>query len=94
MVGSNRVHIPIAIIRKIKTPLGCTLVARMFLLLFGLFCIFIPRVLLTYEILPARYKALSFLGGILYYTGIIVVIIAVNGVLRIVFQAWKSVRSP
>ena len=52
----------------------------------GLFCLVVPRAWLTYENLPPRYKDLSYLGGILYYMGIVVVIIAICGLLQILFR--------
>ena len=93
LVGRWTVYIPLEIIRKIKTPLGCTFVARLLLLVFGLFCIVAPRALLAYENLPTRYKDLSFLGGIFYYMGIVVVIIAVCSLLQVLFRAWRNSRS-
>src|SRR5512139_2706049 len=86
-------YVPLAIIRSIRTPLGCTVVARLLLLLFGVFCLVVPRPWLAYENLPTRYKDLSFLGGIFYYLGFLVVFIAVCGLLQCLFRAWKNSRS-
>src|SRR5262245_2853111 len=85
----RKVYVPLEIIRTVKTPLGCTFVARLLLLLFGLFCIFVLPILLTYENLPTRYKDLNFLGGIFHYAGIVIVVIAVCGLLQFLFRTWR-----
>jgi hypothetical protein len=80
-------------LQKIRLPLGCTLIAHLLLVIFGLFCLFVPRALLTYENLPVRYKDLAFLGQIFYYTGIVLVAIAILDLLRILIRLFKTNRS-
>jgi hypothetical protein len=84
--------IPEDVIRSVKTPLGCTFIARLSLLLLGLFCIFVPPVLLTYENLPNRYKDLNSLGRIFPFVGIVLVAIAALGLLQVLIHAWKRSR--
>lgn len=80
-------------LRKIKTSAGCTVIAHFLLILISLFCIFIPRALLTVENLPVRCKPLSFLGQVFSYIGVFLILLTVVDLLRIMLRAWHHAHS-
>ena len=63
------------------------------LIVFGLFCIIVPRALLTKDNLPFRYKDMDVLGTVFFYVGVILLFISFLIIISIFFRAWRSSRT-
>jgi hypothetical protein len=89
-----RLYIPLSVGRGVRTPLGCTVIARLMLLALGIFCIDVPQRWLTSENLPSHASPVLLVIA-LHYVGIIMVIIALISLLLMLVKvilviAWRS----
>ncbi len=88
-------YIPLKVARSIRTPLGCTIAARLLLLLLGIFCVYVPPVWLANENLQAKYKGgeATYIGLILHYIGLVMVVIALLSLLLSAVAIFRRIRS-
>ncbi|MEP7286171.1 MAG: hypothetical protein ABI947_10435 [Chloroflexota bacterium] len=72
-----------------KTPIGCTVVARIALMLLGVLFFFTPRFAYTHGP-PTNPDTLI---TVIFYLGIVIIVIAIVGLIQAFFQVWKNIRS-
>ena len=80
------IYLPAKAVRSVKTPIGCTIVARIVLLLLGILFFFTPRIAYTNGP-PANPDMLT---TVIYYLGIIIIVIAIFGLIQAFSQVWKN----
>jgi uncharacterized BrkB/YihY/UPF0761 family membrane protein len=70
------------------------LVAYLILLALGIFCVFVPRNLLTPEHLPTRYQHLGWLGIGFSYLGLVLMVLAITASIRVLYRILRHNKEP